>query len=309
MEKRRRAYLKASLRGREAFWAMFAGIALSGLAGAYAQDPRMLAGIPLTALAIFAVSYVNARQRAATEFFAELAPQLGLEYTGGSERVSPVSLLDDGDPEQELDFARGAYANAGTTPLLGAGDRRRHEHTMEGPLLGKLGGPHCAISHYTFERRQNVHEEVAVWKPVHFTVCTVDVGGPLDRFRGLFLQPRLSGLGLQYDWLARAPKPQRVELESARFNELYVVSRAGDQDELALRELFSPSFVVWLNEHPLQPGFECKGGTLVVYMRGHEQSAGRITLLHEAAREITRRLAQQVEQGGLGAPRLAHSAP
>ncbi|MDQ3935469.1 MAG: hypothetical protein M3340_12655 [Actinomycetota bacterium] len=268
---RRGRYFRTNLRSRGSFWGLFIGIAGSLVVAAAMHDVRVAAAGPaVTVLLVVLVAYRGAATQAESEFFRELAPALGLNYTVGGSYV-PI------------------------TPLLAGGDRQRFEHTMEGPLYGRAGGPPCLLGHFSYDTRHE-HEDITVWKPHPFTVCAVDSGAPLVRFRGLYLRRRLSGLGLEHDWLDRAPKPQRVELESARFNELYDLRRTSDQDELALRELFSPSFVVWLSEHPLSPGFECKAGTLVVFIPGHEGSAGKLTLLHEAAREIARRLAKQVEQ-------------
>lgn len=268
MKERRRGYLREGLRGKAASWTMLGAIVFFTVEGVSIQSWRLIVGgVAASALLIFLVAYVSARRRAATEFFAELAPQLGLSY-------SP----------------RGDYPPM--TPLLSAGDRRRYEHALQGPLYGKLGGPPCQIAHYTFDTAQEV-QEVTLWKPHPYTVCAVDSGAPMLRFRGLYLRPRISGLGLDYDWLDRGPKFEKVELESVRFNELYELRRASDQDELAVRELFSPSFVMSLVENPLRPGFECKAGTLVVFTRGHEQSGGRIAMLHETSRSIARRIAAE----------------
>jgi hypothetical protein len=232
------------------------------------HDPLVVVGGPaVVALLIALVAYRAAGRRAETEFFAQLAPTLGLAYTMGGYYV-PI------------------------TPLLSAGDRRRFDNTMQGPLYGRAGGPQCLLGHLTYETRSK-SGDVEHWSPHPFTVCAMELGVPIERFRGVYLRRRLSGLGLDHDWLKRAPRPEEVELESARFGEIYELRRAADQDTLALRELFSPSFVVWLTEHPLQPGFECKAGTLVVFVPGHEESAGKLTLLHEAAREIARRVTKQ----------------
>ena len=265
---RRGEYLRASLRSRSTFRTMFAALSASIVAAGLLDDLRLLAAGPLVAfLLILLAAHRSASERSEIDFFEGLAPQLGLRYTMGGHHV-PI------------------------TPLLAAGDRQRFEHTMEGPLHGKLGGPPCLVGHYTYEVRHEA-DDVEVWRPYAFTVCTIDVGEPLARFRGVYLRPRLSGLGLDHDWLKRAPLLERVELESVRFDELYDLRRAADQDEVALRELFSPKLVVWLSEHPLQIGFECKAGTLVVFTRGHEESGGKIAMLHEAAREIAKRLAAQ----------------
>jgi len=273
---RRGEYFRAAMRSRGTFWGVFAALAASVIAGGVMNDVRLVIAGPVAAALLIALgAHRSATARAESDFFTALAPTLGLNYTLGGDYV-PI------------------------TPLLAAGDRRRFEHTMEGPLFGRAGGPPCMVGHYTYDTRHDAEVgggmEVKGYRPHPFTICAIDVGAPIARFRGLYLRPRLSGLGLDHDWLGRAPKPQPVELESTRFNEVFDLRRAKDQDELALRELFSPSFVVWLSEHPLHPGFECKAGTLVVFVPGHEGSAGRLTLLHEAAREITRRVAKQVEQ-------------
>jgi hypothetical protein len=280
---RRGDYFRANLRSRTAFWVLFCGISGALVAAAALHEWRVAAaGPPLVVLLVVLSAYRSAASRAETEFFAELAPALGLDYTGDGWYV-PI------------------------TPLLAAGERQRFEHTMSGPLFGRLGGPKCLVGHFSYDTRYSyepgdMRQEVTVWKPHPFTVCAIDLGEPAARFRGIFLRQRLSGLGLDHDWLDRSPRPDKVELESARFDEIYDLRRSVEQDEGALRELFSPSFVVWLSEHPLTPGFEYKAGTLVVFVPGHEGSGGRITLLHEAAREIARRLTRQVAEDAATSP-------
>lgn len=276
MEERRSAYLRAGLRGRAAKLGMLGGTVFFLIEGASISSWRLAVwGIALTAVVVYVVAYMSAHRRAQTEFFAELAAELGLSY---SERNSYPAM----------------------TPLLAAGDRQRFDHAMQGALFRDFKEPLCMLGHYTYDTAYE-HEEVTLHRPTgRFTVCVIDIGLPIWRFRGLYLRPRLSGLGLDHDWLARAPKPEPVKLESAKFNELYDLRRASDQDEFAVRELFSPTLISWLSEHPLQPGFECKAGTLVVFIQGHADSTGKMTMLLEAAREITRRLAQQVDEGGTG---------
>ena len=200
------------------------------------------------------------------------APGLGLEYTSGG-GFPPV------------------------TPLLGAGERRHFEHTLSGPLFGRLGGPTCLLGHYTYETAHEDYDSYVdrvEWDQHRFTVCAAEVGGPAARLRGVYLRPRLSAIKLEDDWLAVGAPRHRVKLESGRFNQLYDLHRADGQDEVALRELFAPSFTMWLQEHPLKPGFEFAAGALVVFVGGYETSPGRITLLHEATRDIARRIDRQL---------------
>jgi hypothetical protein len=269
-------HFKALVRRRSSVWAMFLGTVAAVLAGGAMHDARVALGGPLlVVLLVVLVAYRAATRRAADDFFAALAPTLGLSCLVG------------------------AYVPS--TPLLAAGDRQRFEHTMQGPLFGRAGGPPCLLAHFTYDTHHETNvggSDLDHWKPHPFTVCAIDLGAPLARYRGVYLRERLSGLGLDHDWLDRRPKPRAIELESERFNAVYDLRASVDQDEFALRELFSPSLVDWLSEHPLHVGFECKAGTLCVFVRGHESSAGRITLLHEAARELTKRLERQVGEGG-----------
>jgi hypothetical protein len=207
-------------------------------------------------------------------------------------------------PSLGLQYEQGGL-HPPVTPLLAAGERRHFEHTLAGPLFGRLGGPTCMLGHYTYETVRDANADLEVWQPRtvdevwdphRFTICAAEVGGQFARLRGVYLRPRLSTIKLEDDWLAVGAKRHRVKLESARFNELYDLHRADGQDEVALRELFSPSLVLWLQEHPLKPGFECAAGTLVVFIRDYETSPGRITFLHEATRDIARRIERQLAE-------------
>jgi hypothetical protein len=214
-------------------------------------------------LALMLVIWRNATAEAEAEFFTALAPRLGLQYmvTGS---LPPV------------------------TPLLGAGGKRRFDHYMEGPLFGALGGPRCGIAHYTFSTVDSHGDE---GQRCPFTVCGMEIPAALPLFHGVYLRPRAT---LLHDWLDRAPRPMAVELESTDFTERYELRKSFDQDQLILHDLFSPSLVAWLAEHPLRPGFECKGGEVVTYVAGHELDADHFTLLHEFARGMAKRIAEVV---------------
>jgi hypothetical protein len=63
-----------------------------------------------------------------------------------------------------------------------------------------------------------------------------------------------------------------------------------------LRQLFAPSFVVWLSDHPLQPGFELRAGTLVVFIPGHCGEAGKLEFLMMARAEIAKRIRAELTE-------------
>ena len=63
-----------------------------------------------------------------------------------------------------------------------------------------------------------------------------------------------------------------------------------------LRQLFAPSFVIWLAEHPLKPGFELRAGELVVFIPGRCGEAGRLDFLLMAAAEISKRIQAELSE-------------
>lgn len=264
MRAQRWKHFRRRLGGQLPSYGSLFAIALGIAIAAANHDPLggMTAALGVLLLLMLVV-WRNASAEAETEFFMKLAPALGLRYmvTGSLPAI---------------------------TPLLGAGGMRRYEHYMEGPLFGVRGGPRCGMAHYTFS---TVDSEGREGHRCPFTVCGMEIPAALSLFHGVYLRPR--GL-LLHDWLDRAPRPVEVELESTDFTERYELRAAFDQDKLILRDFFSPSLLAWIAEHPLRPGFECKGGDLVTYLPGHELDADHYTLLHDFARKIAQRIADVV---------------
>ena len=270
MHAARWAHFRRRMSARTVVYAILAGAGLGVAAvGAYGNALYLPGGVALVLAATAIYHWTQAGGESEREFFASLAPRLGLAYlvSGG---LPPI------------------------TPLLSAGNSRRCTNVMEGPLFGALGGPLCTLAHYEF---RTVNEDGRQMPAVPFTVCAMEIDAALPVFHGVYLRRRPGfGLGLAvHDWLDRAPRPEPVDLESTDFEELYELLVARDQDRLVLHQLFSPSFIVWLSEHPLRPGFECKAGMLTVFIPEHEGNADHLTLFHEAAREIARRVIAAVE--------------
>lgn len=176
------------------------------------------------------------------------------------------------------------------TPLLGGGDRRKCEHWMEGDGLG--------IGWYTFEVKHE-HDNKDTYTDYNFTVSTVDLGElGMKRFQGIYLRRKrgvFDKLNTDANWLS-GKHLKKVELESTAFCERYELWAEEDQDDLVLRQLFVPSFVVWLADHPLKPGFELRAGTLVVFMPDHCGEAGKLDYLLMAARDISKRIQLELSE-------------
>ena len=274
MRAARWAHFSRRLHGRAVVYGLLAGAALGIAAGAAWHDSMAALAVgAMVTLAILLFEWKQAEEDAEGEFFTSFAPSIGLDYVV-SGAVPPI------------------------TPLLSAGDTQLCKNVMEGPLFGAQGGPTCTFAQYEFHVTQADGKGRTQNVPHHFTICALEVPGALPVFHGVFLRrrPQIRVGWLWDDWLKRV-HAEEVDLESTDFEERYELRASRDQDRVVLGELFSPSFIVWLAEHPLRPGFECKAGELVVFIPGHEGSAAELTLLFEATREITRRVMAAVGAG------------
>lgn len=181
------------------------------------------------------------------------------------------------------------------TPLLGAGDRRRCEHWM----TGRPGGDgEVGLGHYTYEvRKRDEHGRTERRETRHFTICVTDIEAAMRMFPGVFLCRRRGIFGMLdgKDWLSHVNRHE-VELESARLCHRYALWVDNGQDEVLLRELFTPSFEVLLAEHPLEACFEYRAGTLVVYVERKLEDEGHLDWMREVTAKIAHRFATEVAE-------------
>ena len=266
----RAVYLRRMLHGRAVVYSLALGIMGAVVLGAWLGEPLvMLAGPPLVIAFVTGVCFLLADRRSEAEFFMSFARARGLRYVGRMELM-------------EL------------TPLLGAGDRRECLHWMQGPL-GE-GRPDCGLGHYVFKERRGSGKTES-WTSHDFTICVVDIEPGIVMYPGVFLAGRrdlVDRLG-GGRWLDTARR-RRLELESEALYERCEVWVERSQDDVALLQLFSPSFVAWLAEHPLHPCFEYRAGTLVVYLERRLEDAGRLGWLLDATAEIAHRLHEEVTE-------------
>lgn len=274
----RGARFREALNTRLAAYSLVIGVCAAVLAGSATHSPAVIlaGGLGVIAL-VFAIAWLSANRRSERDFFTSLADGLGMAPSPAGNGLVPA------------------------TPLLAAGDRRRWEDVLVGPLVrGESGGGHCVLAHYTYEQvdRGDVEgADVQVTEPHRFTVCSVDLSGAVSRFPGVYVHRRhgMVGRAVGEDWLA-GERAHAVELESVAFTESYELRVSDDQDECAARELLRPSLVAWLAEHPLRPGFELRAGTLVVFVPGYLEDAGRYTWLRDATARIAAAVGSEVSE-------------
>jgi hypothetical protein len=82
-----------------------------------------------------------------------------------------------------------------------------------------------------------------------------------------------------------------VHLESDRFLERYVVSTDGDQDQVAVWQLFSPGLISWLtDEAPAGFSFELQDGALACFVPGYTAEERELDALCAAAARVFARV-------------------
>jgi hypothetical protein len=273
------------MRGKPAVYTLTLGCIGAFVYGAYVADPLVMVIAPLAVvILVTGAAAIVADRRAARSFFLSYAKGLGLEYVGDWE----VACF---------------------TPLLGAGTRQWCKRWMIGDVV-KVPPRSGGLGYFFYERRRSDSSLASgsdrVVERGHFTVCVVDIEQSLSLFKGIFLRQRRGLFELRSDWLADTPS-HAVELESTAFTERYELRVANEQDELLVRELFSPSLVSWLAGHPLAPGFELRAGALVVFVPKLLDDGGDLTFLLDGARKIARRILDEVAEEAVPRARLSSS--
>lgn len=169
------------------------------------------------------------------------------------------------------------------TPLLRKGESRYAERLLEGPLAGDAEG---LLANYTYVETAGSTEVRR-----RFTVAYLRVPESVPVVPELFVRPKAGPSALEgiEDFLG-GPRT-RIELESADFDRRYEVFASEMQDLNRARQLFSPSFVVWLAEEaPPSFGFELFGGRLCCRVDGHAADADTLDRVAAAAVVIATRL-------------------
>jgi hypothetical protein len=233
-------------------------VAFSPVVGVIAFVAAFLIGIWLT--------FNVADSRAADDFFHVYAKQRDL-VLGGKTSLPP------------------------TTPLLRKGDDQYAERTLTGEFAPGVGGILAIYTYVTESTDSNGNRE----KTYHpFTLAMTDIPECVAHVPELYCQ-RKSGLRSleKFEDVFRTSK-QRVELESEALDDRYEIFSAKSQDAVWLRQLFSPTFIVWLTEAaPDKFAFELVGGTLVAYVRGHHEDTADLDKVSAATAMVAGRLRQE----------------
>ncbi len=242
-----------------AIFAAAAGIAGAILVGAAIGAAAAAGALLLGLLIVFAI----ADSRAEEAFFTAYAEQRGMTLSG-----------------------KGPLPAA--TPLLRKGDDRYAERALAGPLGDGVDG---VLALYTYEDETTDSEGNRQTNYYRYTVGLAEVPECAGFVPELYCQ-RKSGLRAleKFEDVFRRSK-ERVKLESEALDERYEIFAGKDQDANRLRQLFSPTFIVWLTDSaPEKFAFELVDGTLCCYVKGHKEKAAELDTIRAAAAAVATRL-------------------
>lgn len=263
-----RGYHFKLLLGTPKTWWLIGGAAvvLGGVLAATAGALVGLATLVAVVLIGIGVTFVIADSRASDDFFEVYAQERGLTL-GGKTRLPAA------------------------TPLLRKGDDRYAERTLTGPLAPGLDG---ALVLFTYEDETTDSDGNRETNYYHYTLGMVEVPECVERVPELYCQ-RKSGLRAleKFEDVFRVQK-ERVKLESEALDDRYEIFASKGQDANWLRQLFSPTFIVWLCEGaPEKFAFELVNGTLVTYVNGHKEDTADLDEIARAAATVSTRLREE----------------
>src|SRR3954447_22418001 len=234
-----------------------------------------LAGAALAALVVLIVVFVIADNKAEDDFFRAYASARGLQWSDSRGSLPPV------------------------TALLQKGDARYTELTLTGQLPA---GPNGLLAHYTYEEESTDSDGNRQTSYYHFTVAFCELPEVAMICQELALQRR-SGFRFLDSTEDKFRKRQRVEVESEEFDKRYETFIGEHDDMNTARQIFEPSFIVWLSENaPKNFSFELVSGALCLAVKGQLQNAKDLDALSAAAGIVARRLAGEAEEGAVSVP-------
>jgi hypothetical protein len=179
------------------------------------------------------------------------------------------------------------------TPLLSKGDDRYGERILRGPLAPDLDG---TLALYTYEDESTDSEGNRQTNYYRYTVAIAEIADCAPFVPRLICQRKFGFKALEKVEDAFRSN-QRVELESEALDDRYEIFAAKEQDANWLRQLFSPTFIVWLSESaPKKFAFELVDGTLCCYVNGHKKSAAQLDTMSAAAATVARRLREEASE-------------
>ncbi|HEX5988644.1 MAG TPA: hypothetical protein VFY75_00335 [Solirubrobacterales bacterium] len=235
------------------------------VAGGIAVDP--LVGL-IVAAAVFVlgllVVLVIADKKAADDFFEVYAQKRGMTLVHGQGQLPQA------------------------TPLLGKGDKRYTERSLLGPIGEGFEG---TLALFTYEEETTDSDGDQQTNYYRYTLGYVEVPDCAGFVPELYCQRKFGLRALEKFEDAFRGDKERVTLESEALLDKYEIFATKGQDANRLRQLFSPTFIVWMADAaPDKFAFELVGGKLCCYVSGHKENATDLDAVATATGAVAKRL-------------------
>jgi hypothetical protein len=242
-------------------------VVVAGVAGAVFLGPAIGAAIAVGALLLgLLVVFARADSHSEAAFFNVYGEQRNLVVYGRSRLPQ-------------------------ATPLLKRGDDRYAERTLEGELGDGVKG---MLALYTYEEETTDSKGNRQTNYYRYTVGIVELPECAGFVPELYCQRKFGLRALEKLEDAFRRSKERVELESEALDERYEIFAGNGQDPNRLRQLFSPTFIVWLADSaPEKFAFELVGGNLCCYVSGHKKKAEELDTMRAAATAVATRLREE----------------
>jgi hypothetical protein len=243
-------------------------VAAAGIGAAVAVGPLigLIAAVAVLLVALLIVFGI-ADSASEQDFFDIYARQRGLTRSGDAS-IGPM------------------------TPLLRKGDERKVADVLRGPLAEGIDG---GLAQYTYtdvyHDKDGRHET-----DYPFTIAWSELPDSVPLCPALYCN-RQSGFRFMEGVEDTFRHNVRVNLESEKLGNEYEIFVGPDQDQNWIRQLFSPTFIVWLADSaPEKFAFELESGVLCCNIKGHHKDAAHLDELRESLGAIAARIREEVAE-------------
>lgn len=178
-------------------------------------------------------------------------------------------------------------------PLLRKGDERKFDRALTGRLMDTTG----SIGLYTYTEITRDSEGNTDRTDYDFTLVHLPLPPAVAaRYLGVYCRQKTMSFGKLQDKLSH---DRGVEIESAEFHKRYTLRCVDQQDDVALFELMSTTFIQQLVDAPKVDSrlvqWEQVGGDLLVYMKDHQEETADLDALVEGASIIYQRYCEEYQ--------------
>ena len=177
------------------------------------------------------------------------------------------------------------------TPLLRKGDSRYAERTLTGDLAPGVNG---TLALYTYEEETTDSEGNRQTNYYRYTVGLIQLPEVVQLMPELYVQRKFGLRALEKLEDKFRGSKERVELESEALDKKYEIFVNEKQDANWVRQLFAPTFIVWLIQNtPDKFAFELVNGTLCCYANNHKEKAADLDRMRVATAAVATRLREE----------------